>query len=108
MNMEVQKISVDKIIPNRFQPRKNFDEEALQELADSIRQHGIIQPLVLRKLGENYEIIAGERRYKAALKLSMKEVPAIVMELDDTSSAEIALVENIQRKDLNDIEEDKT
>ncbi|MBE6153370.1 MAG: ParB/RepB/Spo0J family partition protein [Firmicutes bacterium] len=108
MNTEVQKISVDKIIPNRFQPRKNFDEEALDELADSIRQHGIIQPLVLRKLGDSYEIIAGERRYKAAQKVSLKEVPAIVMELDDTSSAEIALVENIQRKDLTAIEEAKS
>jgi len=108
MNTEVQKISVDKIIPNRFQPRKNFDEAALDELADSIRQHGIIQPLVLRKLGDSYEIIAGERRYKAAQKVSLKEVPAIVMELDDTSSAEIALVENIQRKDLTAIEEAKS
>ena len=108
MNTEVQKISVEKIIPNRFQPRKNFDEEALNELADSIRQHGIIQPLVLRKLGESFEIIAGERRYKAAMKVGLKEVPAIVMELDDTSSAEIALVENIQRKDLTAIEEAKS
>jgi len=108
MNTEVQKISVDQIIPNRFQPRKNFDEASLEELADSIRQHGIIQPLVLRKLGDSYEIIAGERRYKAALKVSLKEVPAIVMELDDTSSAEIALVENIQRKDLTAIEEAKS
>jgi len=108
MNTEVQKISVDKIIPNRFQPRKNFDEDALNELADSIRQHGIIQPLVLRKLGDSYEIIAGERRYKAAMKVGLKEVPAIVMDLDDTSSAEIALVENIQRKDLTAIEEAKS
>ncbi len=108
MNTEVQKINVDKIIPNRFQPRKNFDEESLQELANSISQHGIIQPLVLRKLGESFEIIAGERRYKAAMKVGLKEVPAIVMELDDTSSAEIALIENIQRKDLTAIEEAKS
>lgn len=108
MNREVQKISVDTIIPNRFQPRKNFDEESLNELANSIIQHGIIQPLVLRKLGNSYEIIAGERRYKAAVKIGLQEVPAIVMELDDTSSAEIALVENIQRKDLTAIEEAKS
>ena len=108
MNTEIQKINVENIVPNRFQPRKNFDEESLEELANSIRQHGIIQPLVLRKLKDKYEIIAGERRYKAALKIGLKEVPAIVMELDDTSSAEIALVENIQRKDLTAIEEAKS
>ena len=108
MNNEVQKINVDTIIPNRFQPRKNFDQEALNELADSIRQHGIIQPLVLRKLGDKYEIIAGERRYKAANLIGLKTVPAIVMEIDDASSAEIALIENVQRKDLTAIEEAKS
>ena len=108
MNNEVKNISVDDIIPNRFQPRKNFDQESLNELADSIRQHGIIQPLVLRKLGDKFEIIAGERRYKAANMIGLKTVPAITMEIDDASSAEIALVENVQRKDLTAIEEAKS
>ena len=108
MNNEVKNISVNDIMPNRFQPRKNFDQEALNELADSIRQHGIIQPLVLRKLGEKFEIITGERRYKAANMLGLKTVPAIIMEIDDASSAEIALVENVQRKDLTAIEEAKS
>lgn len=107
-NKEVQTINVEDIIPNRFQPRKNFDEDSLNELADSIRQHGIIQPLVLRKLNDKFEIIAGERRFKAATIIGLKSVPAIVMEIDDVSSAEIALVENIQRKDLTAIEEAKS
>jgi len=108
MNNEVKNISVNDIIPNRFQPRKNFDQDSLNELADSIRQHGIIQPLVLRKLGDKFEIIAGERRYKAANMIGLKTVPAITMEIDDASSAEIALVENVQRKDLTAIEEAKS
>lgn len=108
MNTEVKQISVDDIIPNRFQPRKNFDQESLEELADSIRQHGIIQPLVLRKLGDKFEIIAGERRFKAANMIGLKNVPAIVMEINDSESAEIALIENVQRKDLTAIEEAKS
>ncbi len=108
MNNQVEQISVNDIIPNRFQPRKNFDEESLNELADSIRQHGLIQPLVLRKLGDKYEIIAGERRFKAANIIGLKTVPSIVMEINDADSAEIALVENIQRKDLTAIEEAKS
>ena len=87
MNNQVVQISVDDIIPNRFQPRKNFDEESLNELADSIRQHGLIQPLVLRKLGDKYEIIAGERRFKAANIIGLKTVPSIVMEINDADSA---------------------
>ncbi len=108
MNTEVKQINVDDIIPNRFQPRKNFDQEGLEELADSIRQHGIIQPLVLRKLEDKFEIIAGERRFKAANLIGLRTVPAIVMELNESESAEIALIENIQRKDLTAIEEAKS
>lgn len=106
MNSEqVQEIFIDDIIPNRFQPRLTFDEKALQELSESIKVHGVIQPLVLRKVGNKYEIIAGERRYKASCMAGLKKVPAIVRELTDNESAEIALIENIQRKNLSSIEE---
>lgn len=105
MNEQVQEIFVEDIIPNRFQPRLTFDEKALQELSDSIKVHGVIQPLVLRKVGNKYEIIAGERRYKASCMAGLKKVPAIVRELTDNESAEIALIENIQRKNLSSIEE---
>ena len=107
MNLEstVLQVHVEDIIPNRFQPRLNFDEQGLQELADSIKEHGIIQPLVLRKLGNKYEIIAGERRYKAAQMAGLTTVPAVIANIDDNKSAEVALVENVQRRDLTAIEE---
>lgn len=108
MMEQIQYINVDDIIPNRFQPRKKFEEDDLNELAESIKQHGIIQPLVLRRLGNKFEIIAGERRYKAANIVGLKQVPSIVMDLDDRTSAEIALAENIQRKDLTAIEKAKS
>ncbi len=108
MNKEVVMVRLTDIIPNRFQPRLAFDEEALNELADSIKQHGIIQPLILRDLGNKYEIIAGERRYKAATIAGLTEVPAIVGSMDDQTSAILALIENIQRKDLSAIEEAKS
>ena len=107
MNLEstVLQVHVEDIIPNRFQPRLNFDEEGLKELSDSIKEHGIIQPLVLRKLGNKYEIIAGERRYKAAQMAGLTTVPAVIANIDDNKSAEVALVENVQRRDLTAIEE---
>lgn len=107
MNLEtgVLQVHIEDIIPNRFQPRLNFDEQGLKELADSIREHGIIQPLVLRKLGDKYEIIAGERRYKAATMAGLSTVPAVIANIDDNKSAEVALVENVQRRDLTAIEE---
>lgn len=107
MNIESQvlQVPIEDIIPNRFQPRLNFDDSSLQELASSIKQHGIIQPLVLRKVGDKYEIIAGERRYKASKIAGLTSVPAIVSQLDDKNSAEVAIVENIQRRDLSSIEE---
>ena len=108
MNKEVVMVRVSDIIPNRFQPRLTFDEEALNELANSIKEHGIIQPLILRDLGSKYEIIAGERRYKASQLAGLTEVPAIVGSMDDQTSAELALIENIQRKDLSAIEEAKS
>ena len=107
MNLEsgVLQVHIEDIIPNRFQPRLNFDEQGLKELSDSIKEHGIIQPLVLRKLGNKYEIIAGERRFKAAQIAGLTTVPAVISNIDDNKSAEVALVENVQRRDLTAIEE---
>ena len=105
MESQVQNINIDLIIPNRFQPRLSFDEKALNELAESIKQHGIIQPLIVRQLADKYEIIAGERRYKAATLAGLSTVPVIITNLSDAKSAEVALVENIQRKNLSSIEE---
>ncbi len=107
MNLEqkIMQISLDDIIPNRFQPRLTFDDRGLEELANSIRQHGIIQPLVLRRIGDKYEIIAGERRYKAASIAGLTTVPAVIAQIDDNKSAEVAIVENVQRRDLTPIEE---
>lgn len=110
MNTEQQiiQVSIEDIIPNRFQPRLSFDESGLKELSESIKQHGIIQPLVLRRLGNKYEIIAGERRFKASTMAGLKTVPAIISNIDDNKSAEVALVENIQRRNLTAIEEAKS
>ena len=108
MEKEIIEVSLDDIIPNRFQPRLSFDEDALNELAKSIRQHGIIQPLVLRKVGNKYEIIAGERRFKASFIAGLTKVPAVIIDLNDNESAEVAIVENIQRKNLSALEEAKS
>ena len=106
-NREILEISIEDIVPNRFQPRLTFDTEALNELANSIKEHGIIQPLVVRRLNDKYEIIAGERRYKASTLVGMKKVPCVVMELSDNESAEVAVIENIQRKEMTPLEEAK-
>lgn len=98
-------IKMSLIEPNKEQPRKDFNEDALRELADSIKQFGIIQPIVLQKREKTYEIIAGERRWRAAKLAGLKEVPAIVKEYSEKEIVEIALIENIQREDLNPIEE---
>lgn len=98
-------IDINKIEPNGGQPRKVFEEDSLQELADSIRQYGVIQPLILQKKGDFYEIIAGERRWRASKIAGLKEVPAIIKEYTPQEVMEIALIENIQREDLNPIEE---
>ena len=107
MNLEqnILQIPIDEIIPNRFQPRLQFDDRGLEELASSIKQHGIIQPLVLRRVEDKYEIIAGERRYKAAQLAGLTKVPVVIANIDDNKSAEVAIVENVQRKDLSAIEE---
>ena len=100
-----QMVKVTQIEPNREQPRKNFKEESLNELAESIRQFGILQPLLVKKKGERYEIIAGERRWRAAKLAGVKEVPVVVRDYTDQEIMEIALIENIQRENLNPIEE---
>lgn len=100
-----QKIKLSLIEPNREQPRKKFDEEALQELSDSIKQYGIIQPLVVKKNADYYEIIAGERRWRAAKMAGLKEIPVIIKEYTEQEIVEISLIENIQRENLNPIEE---
>lgn len=100
-----QTLRLSEIEPNRKQPRQNFDEAAIAELADSIRQHGLIQPIVVRPIGAGYQIVAGERRWRACRMLGMSEVPVIVKDFDDNETAQIALIENIQREDLNPIEE---
>ena len=102
---KIVNVPVEDILPNRFQPRLAFDEKELNELSNSILKYGIIQPIVLRKMGEKYEIIAGERRYKATVLAGLKTIPAIINNTDDNTSAEIALLENLQRKNLSVIEE---
>ena len=100
-----QTLKLNLIEPNSEQPRKNFDEESLQELADSIRQYGILQPLIVQKKGNHYEIIAGERRWRAAKLAGITDVPGLIREFDKQQTMEIALIENVQRADLNPIEE---
>lgn len=102
---EIVYVRIEDIIPNRFQPRIAFDEKELNNLADSIMKYGIIQPLVVRPISDKYEIIAGERRYKASVIAGLKTVPVIIKTTDDNTSAEIALLENLQRKNLTPIEE---
>lgn len=101
-----QTLPINEIVPNKEQPRKTFDEGALQELADSITQHGVLQPLLVRPLTTGgYQLIAGERRWRASRIAGLKEVPVIIRELSDTEAMEIAIIENLQREDLNPIEE---
>ena len=101
----VQSLPVSSIEPHPGQPRRHFDEEALDELAESIRTRGVIQPIVVRPNGHRYQIVAGERRWRAAQRAHLHEVPVIVREFSDTETLEVALIENVQRKDLNAIEE---
>ncbi|WP_225027416.1 ParB/RepB/Spo0J family partition protein [Xinfangfangia pollutisoli] len=99
------RLPVEKLRPNPHQPRKDFDSDALQSLAESLRQKGVIQPLVVRPLGNEYEIVAGERRWRAAQLAQLHDVPVVIRDLDDTEVLEVAIIENIQREDLNAIEE---
>ena len=102
---QIQQISLARIVPSPLQPRKEFAADALQELVDSIRQHGIIQPLIVRKSADQFEIIAGERRWRAAQKLGLAQVPVILRTASDLEVLELSLIENLQRADLNPIEE---
>lgn len=102
---KLMEVDISDIIPNEAQPRKNFDKDELYDLSQSIRKYGIIQPLLLKKKEDKYEIIAGERRYRAAKDAGLSKVPAIVKDVSDEISSRIAIIENIQRKDLNPVEE---
>ena len=99
------RLPIEKLVPNPLQPRRDFDEAALEALAQSIGQKGVIQPLIVRPVGDHYEIVAGERRWRAAQKAQQHDVPVVIRTLDDTEVLEIAIIENIQREDLNSIEE---
>ncbi len=100
-NEVIEKLKITEVEPNRNQPRKKFDEEALDELAESIKRYGVIQPIIVVKKEDYYEIVAGERRWRASKKAGLKEIPAIVREGDERKNKEIALIENVQREDLN-------
>ena len=102
---EVTQLPISKIVPNKYQPRNIFNDEKILELSESIKEHGVIQPIVVRKFKDGYEIIAGERRYRASKLIGLSNVPAIIRDYDDKQSASIAIVENIQREDLTAIEE---
>jgi ParB family chromosome partitioning protein len=101
----VVEMDVESLTPNLFQPRQNFDKEKMEELKGSIKKHGMIQPIVVRKMANGYEIVAGERRLKAAKEIGLKKIPAIIKSINNEKSLEIALVENIQREDLNPVEQ---
>lgn len=101
----IQEIRIKDIRANRYQPRRNFDEEKISELAKSIKNHGVLQPILLRKMQDKYELVAGERRWRAAIEAGIDTIPAIIKDISDTEAMEIALIENIQREDLNPIEE---
>lgn len=100
----VQLLKIEELRPNPYQPRKEFDEEKLRELADSIKEHGIIQPIIVRKSVRGYEIVAGERRWRAAQLAGLKDIQSVIKDFDDRQMTEIALIENLQREDLNSIE----
>ncbi len=102
---KTNKLSLSEIVPNRFQPRKNFEEDSLNDLSNSIKERGVIQPIIVRKSGPKYEIIAGERRWLAARKAGLHDIPVVVTDADDLKSLEFAIVENVQRHDLNPLEE---
>ncbi|MBQ2509468.1 MAG: ParB/RepB/Spo0J family partition protein [Erysipelotrichaceae bacterium] len=105
MKKEIVKIRLNKIIPNRNQPRLDFYDDSIKGLAESIKQNGLLQPITVRKAGDKFELIAGERRYRASLLNGAKDIEAIIMESTDEESANLALIENIQREDLNAIEQ---
>lgn len=101
----VRKVNINLIKPNRDQPRKYFDEERIQILSESIKEHGVLQPIILKTVDNGYEIVAGERRWRASRLAGLKEIPAVVKDLEDDQLVQISLIENLQREDLNQIEE---
>jgi len=105
INNTIKNISIKDIVPKEDQPRRDFDKNALKDLARSIEVHGVIQPILLRKLEDKYEIVAGERRYRASKIANLEEIPSIIVDVDGEDAAKLALIENIQREDLNPIEE---
>ena len=105
LSEKIEIIDINLIIPRQNQPRKYFDDEALKELAASINVHGVIQPIIVRKLDNKYEIVAGERRWRASKLLDLKEIPAVIRSIDEQNAAKISLIENVQRENLNPIEE---
>ena len=102
---QLKTIPVDRIMRGTYQPRRHFEQEALEELADSIREQGVLQPIVVRQIGDKYEIIAGERRWRATQIAGIEDIPAVIKKLDDQAAAAAALIENIQRENLNPLEE---
>jgi len=103
--IEITELDINMIIPREDQPRKSFDEESLKELAGSLAEHGVLQPVLVREKGDKYEIIAGERRWRAAQIAGLQSVPAIIRQLDDSQAGELSLIENLQREDLTAVEE---
>lgn len=106
-NKQIQDLELDKIVPNRYQPRREFSDDSIKELAETLDKDGLLQPIVVREDDDQYEIIAGERRYRAAKSLGWKTIPAIVKNMNDDQAASLALIENLQREDLNPIDEAK-
>ena len=104
-SIQTTDIPIKRLIPNPYQPRKHFDEEKLNELAGSIKEHGVFQPIIVKKKDDNYQIVAGERRYRASLIANLEKIPAIIVDFTEQQMMEIALLENIQRENLNAIEE---
>ena len=102
---EPGELEIDSIVPGPMQPRTQFDDESLGHLADSIKSHGIVQPVLVRRIGDHYELVAGERRWRAAKLAGLRTIPAVVKEIDDKDLLEVALIENVQREDLNAVEE---
>ncbi|MDO4912545.1 MAG: nucleoid occlusion protein [Lactobacillus sp.] len=106
-NKQVQDLELAKIVPNQYQPRRTFSDDSIKELAETLASQGLLQPIIVRSHGNGYELIAGERRYRAAKSLGWEKIPAIVDEMDDQKAASLALIENLQRENLNPIDEAK-
>ncbi|HEY4768823.1 MAG TPA: ParB/RepB/Spo0J family partition protein, partial [Candidatus Limnocylindria bacterium] len=102
---QIREVPVERILPNPAQPRLSYEEDSLTELADSIREHGVLQPILVRPVGSQYELIAGERRWRASRMAQRESIPAIVVEFDDETALEVSIIENLQREDVSPLEE---